>query len=84
MHTIVRVTTVPISLKVLLKGQVDFMQLNGFKVIAISANGAEVEELKIQENCEHLIIPLTRSINPFVEFICFVKLFFYFSSVCNI
>jgi len=76
MHTIVRVTTVSISLKVLLKGQVDFMQLNGFKVIAISANGAEVEELKIQENCEHLIIPLTRSINPFVDFICIVKLFF--------
>jgi len=81
MHTIVRITTVPISLKVLLKGQLNFMQQNGFKVIAISANGAEIEELKSQENCEHITIPLTRSINPFVDFICIIKLFFLFKKI---
>ena len=76
MHTIVRITTVPISLKVLLKGQLNFMQQNGFRVIAISANGAEIEELKSQENCEHIIVPLSRSINPLVDFTCIIKLFF--------
>jgi len=81
MHKIVRITTVPISLKVLLKGQLNFMQQNGFKVIAISANGAEIEELKLQENCEHITIPLTRSINPFVDFICIIKLFFLFRKI---
>jgi len=81
MHTIVRITTVPISLKVLLKGQLNFMQQNGLKVIAISANGAEIEELKLQENCEHITIPLTRSINPFVDFICIIKLFFLFRKI---
>jgi glycosyltransferase involved in cell wall biosynthesis len=81
MYTIVRITTVPISLKVLLKGQLNFMQQNGFKVIAISANGAEIEELKSQENCEHITIPLTRNINPFVDFICIIKLFFLFKKI---
>ena len=81
MHKIVRITTVPISLKVLLKGQLNFMQQNGFKVIAISANGPEIEELKLQENCEHITIPLTRSINPFVDFICIIKLFFLFRKI---
>jgi len=76
MHTIVRITTVPISLKVLLKGQLDFMQQNGFKVIAISANGAEVDELKIQENCNHIVLPLTRNINPLADLLCIIKLFF--------
>jgi glycosyltransferase involved in cell wall biosynthesis len=76
MHTIVRITTVPISLKVLLKGQLNFMQQNGFEVIAVSAKGAEVDELKFQENCEHIVVPLTRNINPIADLICLVKLFF--------
>jgi glycosyltransferase involved in cell wall biosynthesis len=74
MYTIIRVTTIPVSLKVLLKGQIDFMQQNGFKVIAVSAFGKEVEELKQQENCEHFIIPLTRTINPIQDLICIIKL----------
>ncbi len=76
MHTIIRITTVPISLKVLLKGQLNFMQQNGFKVIALSSNGAEVDELKIQENCNHFAIPLTRNINPLADLFSIIKLFF--------
>jgi glycosyltransferase involved in cell wall biosynthesis len=76
MHTIVRITTVPISLKVLLKGQLNFMQQNGFKVIAISARGEEVDELKNQENCNHISIPLTRNINPLADLFSIIKLFF--------
>jgi len=81
MHTIVRITTVPISLKVLLKGQLNFMHQNGFKVIAISANGAEVEDLKIQENCNHIAIPLTRNINPLADLVSIIRLFFLFKRI---
>ena len=81
MHTIVRITTVPISLKVLLKGQLNFMQQNEFKVIAVSANGSEVEELKAQENCEHFMVPLTRNINPFQDIICIIKLIKYLKKI---
>ena len=76
MHTIVRITTVPISLKVLLKGQLNFMQQNGFSVIAVSANGNEVDELKMQENCNHIAVPLTRNINPLADLVSIVRLFF--------
>jgi glycosyltransferase involved in cell wall biosynthesis len=74
MHTIVRITTIPISLKVLLKGQLEFMQQNGFKVIAVSSDGNEIDALKQQEGCEHFIVPLTRKINPIQDVICIIKL----------
>jgi len=76
MSTIVRITTVPISLKILLKGQLKFLQQNGFNVVAISAKGNEVEQVKTQEKCKHIAIPLSRSINPIIDIICIIKLFF--------
>ena len=81
MHTIVRITTIPISLKILLKGQLNFMQQNGFKVIAASAGGNEAEALKIQENCEHFIVPLSRKINPIQDVICIIKLIKFFKKI---
>lgn len=81
MHTIIRITTIPISLKVLLKGQLRFMQQNEFKVIAVSANGKEVDELKLQESCDHFIIPLTRNINPIQDIICIIKLTKYLKKI---
>ena len=81
MHTIVRITTVPISLKVLLKGQLNFMQQNGFKVIAVSAYGKEVDELIQQENCDHFAIPFTRNISPIQDIICVIKLVKYLKKV---
>jgi len=36
---LIRITTVPISLKTLLKGQHRFMSQNGFEVIGVSSPG---------------------------------------------
>ena len=71
--TLIRITTVPMAFKVLLAGQPRFMSENGFKVIMISANGKEVEDLK-SEGCEHVIVPMTRSITPFQDIISLFKL----------
>jgi hypothetical protein len=38
---LLRITTVPISSKFLLKGQLLFMQQNGFEMLAVSADGKE-------------------------------------------
>lgn len=74
MHTIIRVTTVAVSLKYLLRGQLKFLQQNGFNVIAISAKGNEVNDIEKDELCKHVSIPFTRTINPILDIICLIKL----------
>ena len=74
MPKLVRITTVPVSMMVLLKGQLKFMKQNGFDVTMISNEGPEVEQLKVQENCPHIAITLTRKITPFTDLISLIKL----------
>ena len=72
---IIRITTVPISLKYLLKGQMHFMSKNGFDVIMISADGEEVKDIVDDEQCKHKIIPLTRKITPIKDLYSLMKLY---------
>jgi glycosyltransferase involved in cell wall biosynthesis len=76
MPKLVRITTVPVSMMVLLKGQLKFMKQNGFEVTMISSEGPEVAQLTAQENCPHIAVKLTRKITPFTDFISLVKLTF--------
>lgn len=59
---LIRITTVPMSLKYLLKGQMAFMSKNGFDVSMISADGEEINDVIENEKCDHIIIQLTRKI----------------------
>ena len=61
---IIRITTVPISLKYLIKGQMRFMKENGFDMKMMSADGVEREGIVENEDCEHIILELTRKITP--------------------
>ena len=74
MPKLIRVTTVPVSLLVLLKGQMKFMKEQGFDVTMISSSGAEVEALLKQEECPHIAIELTRKITPIADFLSLIKL----------
>ncbi len=74
MPKLIRITTVPVSLQVLLKGQMQFMKQRGFEVIMISSDGPEVEALKAQEQCMHIAVPFTRKISPFADLACLIKL----------
>ncbi|NMC99172.1 MAG: glycosyltransferase family 4 protein [Bacteroidales bacterium] len=67
MPKLIRITTVPISLKYLLKGQMHFMQKNGFEVLMISSAGKEVADVIESERCPHFVFPLTRRINPYKD-----------------
>jgi glycosyltransferase involved in cell wall biosynthesis len=69
-----RITTVPISLKYLLTGQMHFMKENGFDVLMISADGKEINEVMANEDCPHIIVPMTRKITPFKDLVCLWKL----------
>ena len=67
MPKLIRVTTVPMALKHLLSGQMRYMRENGFEVIMISADGKEREDVIKNEECQHIIVPMTRQITPFAD-----------------
>lgn len=74
MPGLVRITTVPVSMQVLLKGQMKFMQQHGFDVTMVSSDGPEVKAVQEQEGCVHISIPLTRKISPFTDLKSLIKL----------
>ncbi|MEJ7645288.1 MAG: glycosyltransferase family 4 protein [Chryseolinea sp.] len=67
--TLLRITTVPISLQLLLKGQFRDMLDNGYNVITISADGPAVKDV-LAEGARHIAVPLTRQITPFQDLKC--------------
>jgi glycosyltransferase involved in cell wall biosynthesis len=73
-HKLIRITTVPMALKYLLPGQMQFMQQNGFEVVMISANGKELQEVIANEKCRHILVPMTRKITPWQDIKCLWQL----------
>ncbi len=71
---LIRITTVPMALKFLLPGQMNYMQQNGFDVVMISADGKERNDVIDNEKCRHIIVPMTRKITPIQDLICLWKL----------
>lgn len=63
-NKLIRITTAPISLKILLKGQHQFMQNKGFDVLGVSSSGHELEEVKIDEQIPVYALEMTRTISP--------------------
>lgn len=61
---LIRITTVPISLKVLLKGQHRFMKSKGFDVLGVSSAGKELEEVHSEEGIPVEVLQMTRTIAP--------------------
>ena len=67
MKKLIRITTVPISFKVLLKGQLRFMASNGFDVKGVSSEGEELREIHENEGIVMEAINMSRKITPFQD-----------------
>ena len=67
MKKLIRITTVPISFKVLLKGQLRFMTSNGFDVKGVSSEGEELREVHENEGIVMEAINMSRKITPFQD-----------------
>jgi len=63
---LVRITTVPVSLKVLLRQQLRYMS-NQFDVLAVSSPGPELEAVQKTEGVRTAAITMTRSITPWQD-----------------
>ncbi|WP_084694675.1 glycosyltransferase family 4 protein [Pontibacter korlensis] len=64
MTKIFRITTVPISLQKLITGQLPYMHSKGFEPLMISADGPEVKAVVAEQECEHVLVPMTRKVTP--------------------
>ena len=67
MKKLIRITTVPISFKVLLKGQLRFMASNGCDVKGVSSEGEELREVHENEGIAVEAITMSRKITPFQD-----------------
>lgn len=74
-NKIIRITTVPSSLKVLLKDQLKFINNNGYEVVGISSVGKELKEVSDNEGIRTIELNMTRTISPFKDFISLIKMF---------
>lgn len=81
MTKLVRITTVPISLDKLITYQMKFMKSKGFDVIMMSADGPEISKIVDREECEHIVIPLTRKITPIKDLVALYVLIKYFKKI---
>jgi glycosyltransferase involved in cell wall biosynthesis len=77
---LVRITTVPISLHLLLTGQPEFFRDQGFEVLTISADGPEVKFLQ-ERGINHRVVPMTRKITPLKDLHCLLQLIRIFRAV---
>ena len=71
---LIRITTIPMALHVLLPGQMKFMSENGFEVIMISADGENLDKVIKNEKCRHIVVPMTRKITPWCDLKCLFQL----------
>lgn len=71
---LIRITTVPQSLRGLLRGQLRFMSQNGFEVIGVSSPGEALEDVKKNEGINTVAIEMTRSITPLQDLKALVQL----------
>src|SRR5690606_7989041 len=71
---LIRITTVPQSLRGLLKGQLNYMSTNGFEVIGVSSPGEALHDVERNEGVKTVGIEMTRSITPIQDLKALVQL----------
>lgn len=77
MKKLFRISTVPMSLNILLKGQLKFLNKH-FDVTAISGPGKDLGELKSREGVKVHSIEIQRKISPFKDIVSLIRLYQYF------
>jgi glycosyltransferase involved in cell wall biosynthesis len=72
---VLRVTTIPESLKILLKGQHKFMAENGFEVIGVASTGKALDDVSQDENIVVIGLNMTRKITIFKDILSVYNLY---------
>jgi len=77
MQKLIRITTVPSSLRTLLKGQHRFMSKH-FEVIGVSRDGDALAEVRQNEGIRTHVVEMTRTITPLKDLKALLKLYKFF------
>ena len=77
MQKLIRITTVPSSLRSLLKGQHRFMSKH-FEVIGVSRDGDALAEVRQNEGIRTHVVEMTRTITPLKDLKALLKLYKFF------
>ncbi|MDB4902493.1 MAG: glycosyl transferase group 1 [Mucilaginibacter sp.] len=80
-NTLVRVTTVPISLEKLISGQMRFLSEQGFEVYMISSDYEQAKFLEEKENGKYVPVNMTRTISPVKDLLSLVKMILVFRRI---
>jgi glycosyltransferase involved in cell wall biosynthesis len=72
---LLRVTTIPMSLRYLLRGQPRWMSEQGIEVHLASADGQEISNIVEFEGVDHHIVPMTRAMTPLKDIISIWKMY---------
>ncbi|MDN3676045.1 glycosyltransferase family 4 protein [Flavobacterium paronense] len=72
---LIRITTVPDSLRGILSGQLKFMS-DKYDVIAVSSEGQMLNEVKIHEGVRVVPLNMERTISPFKDLKALIQLYF--------
>jgi len=74
---IIRTATVPISLDILLKGQLQFLS-ETYEVIAVSGENEHLKNVEVREGVRTKAIEMQRNISPLKDLMSLYKLFVFF------
>ena len=75
---LIRMTTVPISLKVLLRGQLRYMK-SYFDVVGVSSGGRELDEVAKDEGIRTIRLEMSREMTPVKDIISLLKMIYLIS-----
>jgi glycosyltransferase involved in cell wall biosynthesis len=75
---LLRISTVALSLNLLLKGQLAFLNKH-FNLIAVSGNGKDLNEVERREQVTTISVEFQRNISPFKDFISLWQLYWLFN-----
>lgn len=71
---LIRITTVPVSLKGLQRGQHRYMSQNGFEVVGVSSPGQELQDVSKDEGIRTVAVEMARQPSPMKDLISLWKL----------
>ena len=74
---IIRISTIPLSLNVLLKGQLRFLS-KYFEILGISSSGDMLNHVEEREGIRVHAVEMERGISPFKDFISLIRLYVIF------
>ena len=75
-YKVVRTSTVPISLNILLKGQLKFLN-QFFEIKAVSSRGNDLEEIRIREGVGVEVLEMERKISLFKDLASLINMYTY-------